>query len=193
MGSQNILRIVVSNCNGITYGNAYLITFKVEHLRTDTCSIDPAIVGSTDGRHLSKSSGVRPSIWFDVLHGCVTCSLEAHLRSREQQKVTRSEIRRVQWLGDDRNVFLDKELLHNKRSVARCLIRMQKPMSLSFVAPLTPNCIAQPLQNLHVEMTSNTLSRRYELMVHQIFDVEMFLELFDCPSYFESSVHIFHV
>jgi hypothetical protein len=27
--------------------------------------------------------------------------------------------------------------------------------------------MAQPLQNLHVEMTSNTLSRRYELKVNQ--------------------------
>jgi hypothetical protein len=31
------------------------------------------------------------------------------------------------------------------------------------IAP--PNYIAQPLQYLHVEMTSNALSRRYELMV----------------------------
>jgi hypothetical protein len=63
-----------------------------------------------------------------------------------------------------------EELLRNKRCVARCVIVMQKPLPLPHVAPLPPNCIAQPLQNVHIEMTSNTLSRRYELMVHQIVD-----------------------
>jgi hypothetical protein len=66
---------------------------------------------------------------------------------------------------------------------------MQKPLSLPHAAPLPPNCIAQPLQNLHVEMTSNTPSRRYELTVHQTVDLkeciehaEEFRELFDYPS-----------
>jgi hypothetical protein len=36
-------------------------------------------------------------IRFAVLHGCETPPLEAH----SQPKVTRSEIRRVRWLGDD--------------------------------------------------------------------------------------------
>jgi hypothetical protein len=31
--------------------------------------------------------------------------------------------------------------------------------ALPLVAPLLPNCIEQPLHNLHVKMTSNTLSR----------------------------------
>ena len=75
---------------------------------THTCSIDPAIVGSTGGRLLLESSGVRPSL--DVLHGCETRALEAHFQSREQPKVIRSEIRRVRWLGDDRNAFLGEEL-----------------------------------------------------------------------------------
>jgi hypothetical protein len=37
---------------------------------------------------------------------------------------------------------------------------------------LPPNCTAQPLQNLQIEMTSNTLSWWYELMVHQTVDVK---------------------
>jgi hypothetical protein len=36
---------------------------------------------------------------------------------------------------------------------------------------------------MHVEMTSNTLIRRYELMVHKTVDVKEFRELFNCPSY----------
>jgi len=111
-------------------------------------------------------------IRFDVLHGCETCPLEAHFQSREQPKVTRSEIRRVRWLGDDRNAFLGEELLHNKRCVARCVIVMKKPLSLPLVAPFPPNCIVQPLQNLYVEMTINNLSRRYEVMVHHSVDVK---------------------
>jgi hypothetical protein len=49
---------------------------------------------------------------------------------------------------------------------------MQKPLSLSLVVQFPLNSIAQPLQNLHVEMTSNTLSRRYEVMMHQTFDIK---------------------
>jgi hypothetical protein len=55
---------------------------------------------------------------------------------------------------------------------------MQKPLSLPLVIPLPLNCIVQPLQNLHKEMTSDTLSRQYELMVLQAFDVKEFKEFF---------------
>jgi hypothetical protein len=75
-------------------------------------------------------------------------------------------------LSDDRNVFLGEELLHNKRCVARCVIVMQKALSLPLVTPLPPNRMAQPLQNLHVEMASNSLSRLYELMAHQTVDAK---------------------
>jgi hypothetical protein len=64
------------------------------------------------------------------------------------------------------NAFLGEKLQHNKRCVAWCIIVMQKPLSLPLVAPFPPNCIVQPLQNLHVEITINSLSRWYELMVH---------------------------
>ena len=60
-GTQKVLGMVVLHCNGRTYGNAYLITFKVEPLGTHTCSFDPAIVGSTGGRLLLEPTGVRPS------------------------------------------------------------------------------------------------------------------------------------
>jgi hypothetical protein len=56
--------------------------------------------------------------------------------------------------------------------VARCVIMMQKPLSLLLVMPLPLNRIAQPLQNLHIEMASNSLSRWYELTVHQTVDVK---------------------
>jgi hypothetical protein len=39
------------------------------------------------------------------------------------------------------------------------------------------------LQNVHVEMTSKTLFRRYKHKMHQAVDVKEFRELFDCPSY----------
>jgi hypothetical protein len=67
--------------------------------------------------------------------------------------------------------------------VARCVIVMQKLLSLPLVAPLPPNCISQPLQNSHVGLTSNTPSRRYELMVHQTVNVQEFGELYDCAPY----------
>jgi hypothetical protein len=53
---------------------------------------------------------------------------------------------------------------------------MQRPSSLQLGAPLPWNGIAQPLQNLHVEMASNTLSRVNELVMHQTVDIK---KLFD--------------
>jgi hypothetical protein len=77
------------------------------------------------------------------MSGCETRHLETYFQGWEQPKVTWSEIRRVWWLGDDRNAFLGEELLHNKRCVARCVIVMQKPLFLPFFAPFPPNCTAQ--------------------------------------------------
>jgi hypothetical protein len=56
--------------------------------------------------------------------------------------------------------------------VARCVIAVQKPLSLLDVALLAPNCIAQSLKNLHAEMTSNTVFGRYEPMAHQTVDAQ---------------------
>jgi hypothetical protein len=53
------------------------------------------------------------------------------------------------------------------------------PACLPLAAPLPPNCIAQPLQNLNVQMASKTLSSRYELVVQQTVDIKEFWELFD--------------
>jgi hypothetical protein len=67
MGSQKVPGMVVLHCNGRTYGNDYLITFKVGRLRKHTHPhthagfIYPAIAGSTDGRLFLESSGVRSS------------------------------------------------------------------------------------------------------------------------------------
>ena len=164
---------MVWHCNGRTYDNAYLITFKVGPLRAYTLapSILPLLEAPAEG-FFWNFPGFSRRIRFDILHGCETRPLEAHFQGREQTKVTRSEIRRERCLGDDRNVFLGEELLHNKRCVARCVIVMQKPLSLPLVAPFPSNCIAQPMQNLHVEMTINSLSRQYELMVHHTVDIK---------------------
>jgi hypothetical protein len=109
---------------------------------TQACSI----VGSTDGRLLLDSSELGRRIRFYVLRGCETCPFEDRFQNMEEPKVTRSEILRVRWLGDDRNVFLGEELLHNKRNVTRCVSVMQKPLLLPLVALLPQKC----MQNLHV-------------------------------------------
>jgi hypothetical protein len=74
--------------------------------------------------------------------------------------------------------FFGEELLHNKQYVAQSIIMMEKPLPLPLVM-LPLNCIIQPLQNVHVEMTSITQSRWYKLMVHQTVDVKEFRVLFD--------------
>jgi hypothetical protein len=88
-------------------------------------------------------------------------------------------------MGDNSDVFLSYKMLHNKQCVVLYAIIMQKPLSLSPVMPLPPNFTVQRLQDLHAEMTSNTLSRQYELIVHKAINVKEFQELSDCPSYNE--------
>ena len=81
-----------------------MITFKVGPLRANTVAplILPLLEAPAEGFFWNLPKfGCR--IRFDVLHACETRPLETHFRSREQPKVTRSEIRRVGWLGDDRN------------------------------------------------------------------------------------------
>jgi hypothetical protein len=58
--------------------------------------------------------------------------------------------------------------------------------------PCMPLVTPLLLQNLHLQMTSNTLSRPYELMVHQTVDVKEFRELFDCSSYISQCPHVIY-
>jgi hypothetical protein len=152
MGSQKVLRLLVLHCTGRTYGNAYLITFKLE-LRTHTHT------------HLLLRLPL-----LEASVGVFFQNLPKFGRHSERDP----ESMVVGWW---------QELLHNKRCVARCVIVMQKAQSLPIVSLLPPNCIAQPQHNSHVEMTSNTLSRRYEFRVHQTGSVKKIREPFDFPSY----------
>ena len=74
-------------CNGWTYDNAYLITFKVGLLRTHTLapSILLILEATAEGFFWNLLQFGR-RIPFDVLHGCETRPLEAHFQSREQPK-----------------------------------------------------------------------------------------------------------
>jgi hypothetical protein len=108
--------------NGRTYGNAYLITFKVRHLRARThthththtthtfaSSILPLLEAPAEGFFWNLSE-FSCRIRFDVLCGRETCPVETHFQSREQSKVIRNEIRRVRRLDDDRNCCQTREV-----------------------------------------------------------------------------------
>jgi hypothetical protein len=168
MDSQKVGGMVVLHCYGKSYGNPYPITFKVGPVRMYTLA--PSILTlleapAEDFFWNLPEFGRR--VRFDALHGCETCPLEAHFQRREQPVVIRSEIRRVRWLGDDRNCCTTSDVWLG--ALSRCRNHCPCPPRVS---PLPPNCIAQPLQNLHVEMTNNTLYNRYELMVHQTIDIK---------------------
>jgi hypothetical protein len=95
-GSQRVPAMLVLHCNGRTYGNAYLITFKARSLYACTLapSIPPLLQAPAQGLFWNlPESGRR--VRFEDLHGYETCPLEDHFQSRGQPKVTRSEIRRV--------------------------------------------------------------------------------------------------
>jgi hypothetical protein len=50
-------------------------------------------------------------------------------------------------------------------------------LSLPRDPPLPPNCIARPLENLHIKMIINILARWYKIMAHPAVDVKEFLEM----------------
>jgi hypothetical protein len=104
MGSQKVPRMVLLHCSGRTYGNTYLFAFRVGPLRVHTLapSILTLLEALVEGFFWNLQE-FGHHIRFDALHGCETCPLEAHFQDKEQTKVTESEIRRVRWLGDDRN------------------------------------------------------------------------------------------
>jgi hypothetical protein len=123
----------------------------------------------------------------DVLHGCKMCPLEAHFLSREQPEVKFKEYNGWVITGtffSARNCRTTSDVWLG--ALSRC--RNHCPC-LPLVVPLPPNCIMQSLQNLYVQMTSNNLSKRYELMENQTIDVKEFQTLFDCSSYSDSVVN----
>jgi hypothetical protein len=146
MCSQKVPRMLALHCNSRTFGNAYLISFKASPLlartHTHTHTLAPSIPSFLE----AQVKGFFGIFWslavdFDFMppHGCEMCPL---FQRREQPKVTRSEIRRVRWLGDDTtsDVWLDAETT-------------------------APAC---HLQSRFLCKTSTvTLSRRYGLTVHQ--------------------------
>jgi hypothetical protein len=56
-----------------------------------------------------KPSQVSRRFRFDFLHGSEKFPIEAHFQFMEQPKATRSEIRRLRWVGDDRMRHGDSE------------------------------------------------------------------------------------
>jgi hypothetical protein len=105
MGSQKFLGVVVLYCICKTCGNAYII-FKtgplcIHTLAPSTLLLLEALTDYFFRNLLEFGHHIR----FYVLHGYETCPFETHFQSREQPKFTRSEVWRVRWLGDNRNVF----------------------------------------------------------------------------------------
>jgi hypothetical protein len=116
--SQKVPGMVLLHCNTVTYEIAHQIALKVGSLSVFTFafSILTLLEAPVEGffRNLAKFGC---SIRYHVLHCCETCPLEAHFQSREQSNATWSEMWRLWWLYEDRNVYILGELLQNKRRV----------------------------------------------------------------------------
>jgi hypothetical protein len=139
IGNQNVPGMVVLPSNGRTYGNCYLITFTVgllckhthTHTHTHTLSLSLSLSlslllhGSCHcWKHRRKASvGIFRSsaVAFDLLPSTVAkrVPLRPIFRAGNSQNSlgARSESTVVGWW-------------HNRRCVARCVIVMQKPLSL---------------------------------------------------------------
>jgi hypothetical protein len=133
MGSQKVPGIVVLQYNGKTYGLG-LQSRALAH--THTSSSDPAIAGSAGGRFLLESSGVRPLQSILRPHGCDMSPWGPFSEYGTAKSY---------WEPDPESTVVGwwQELLHNKRCVARCVIVMQKPLSL----PATCRTASSELHN----------------------------------------------
>jgi hypothetical protein len=100
MGSQKVPGMVVLHCDGRTYGNGYLITFKAGPLCTHTCSINTAIVESTDGRLLSEYFGVRlsHSVWHPSSMVVKHVPSRPIFRAGNSHKVTFKDLIHSEWV-----------------------------------------------------------------------------------------------
>lgn len=111
-----------------------------------TCSIDPAIVGTTGRRFLLESSGM----W---LSHSILCSLQANVCSREHPKVTWKGIWRYSgWMI--KNFFSQQGIGAQQ---AMCLLvhyhEAETSVPANFVS-LLPTCIMLAVQNFQIEMTT---------------------------------------
>ena len=86
-GSHKVPGIVVLHCNGRTYDNAYLITFKVRSLRTHTLapSILPLLDALAGGFFWNLPEFSR-RIRFYVLHGAKRVPLRHIFRTGNSRK-----------------------------------------------------------------------------------------------------------
>jgi hypothetical protein len=108
-----------------------------------------------------------------------TCLLEVHFHSREQSSHSEWHLQStvVGWWQE----CFSRRGISAQEAMCGSVRHHDVETTVAVTCrTASPNCIvAQPLQNLHAEMTSNTLSTRYELKVQQTVDVKEFRELFD--------------
>jgi hypothetical protein len=95
MDTEEFPGMVTLHCNGRTYSSR-------QTTHTLASSILPLLEAPAEGFFWNLPEFGR-RILFDDFHGYETCSLGAYFQIREQPEVTGSEVRRVRWLGDDRN------------------------------------------------------------------------------------------
>jgi len=125
---------------------------------THTCSIYPAIVGSTGGRLLLESSGVRssPSIWCPPwLRNGYPWGLFSEYGTAKSHSERDPEITVVGWWQE---CFSRRGIDAQQAMWGSVPYRgAETTLCLPFVAPFPPKCIAQPLQKLAHRNDHHTL------------------------------------
>jgi hypothetical protein len=162
----------VFRCNGETYSNACLITFKEGPMRAHIRA--PSILSLLE----SPAEGSVPEfgrrVRFDALQGWETRPLRLISRTGNSQRSLGARS------GEYGGRVMTQEAMCG--SVRCCEVEATVPAYHSSHRIL-PTASRSLCQNFQVQMTSNSLSRWYELTVHQTIQVKEFRELFGCPSY----------
>jgi hypothetical protein len=159
MGSPKVPRIVVLHCNNGRQQRLRNWLQSRTPAHEYTYSIEPAIVGITGERLLLESS----IVWQQHLIWCPPWLGNVFPWGRAESHSERGpETSVVGWW---------QKLPHNKRCVVRCVIVMQKALSL----PATCSAASSELHRATSEKLLRrndhyTLSRRYELLGHQAVD-----------------------
>jgi hypothetical protein len=103
-GIARLITFKVRTTQPLNRSNAQ--TLKHTHTHTLSPSILPLLETLAEGFSFLYLPDFSRRIRFTVLKGWEKCPLAAHFQSREDPKVTRSEVRRLRWLGTSSDVWL---------------------------------------------------------------------------------------
>jgi len=109
---------------------------------------------------------------LDLLIRVKTIPFSRNFILGNRKKNPRGEVRRLVGVGNDCNIFGSQEFSNNEWCVSGRIVMVEKPVIvLPFIWTFAQNDLPQTLQILTVKLANDGLTRGYEFLVDNAFDV----------------------